>query len=68
MSKTGEQITAVLLAIVGVAVVALVLSKQSQTTAVLQSGATGFSRALSTALSPITGTNGTLNQFGMGGI
>ncbi len=61
--KIGEQISVILIAIIGVATLAVVLSKNSNTTGVISAGAQGFSQALSTALSPITGA-GTLGSFG----
>lgn len=56
MGKIGEQVTVVLLAIVGVAVLAVILSKNSNTTGVVSATGSGFAQALSAALSPITGT------------
>lgn len=61
MSKIGEQITVILIAIVGVATLAVIVSKQSNTSSVIQAATGGFSQALQAALSPITG--GT-NSFG----
>ena len=62
MGKLGEQIAVIALAIIGVATLAVILSKNSNTTNVIAASAQGFSRALSTALSPITGGTG----FGQG--
>jgi len=62
MNQITSSIVTVLLAIVGVAILAVLVSKQSNTTAVIGAGASGFSNALGTALSPITGS--TLNNFG----
>jgi hypothetical protein len=53
---TGSVVT-ILLAIVGVAILAVLVSKQSNTTGVIQAGATGFSTALGTAISPISGSS-----------
>ncbi|HEY6019402.1 MAG TPA: hypothetical protein VIY48_05685 [Candidatus Paceibacterota bacterium] len=55
MSKIGEQVTVVALAIVGVAVLAVILSKNSNTTGVIGAAGSGFSQALAAALSPVTG-------------
>jgi hypothetical protein len=55
----------VLLAIVGVAIIAVLVSKNANTTAVIGAGASGFSQALGTAISPITGGSGNFN-FGGG--
>ena len=60
MGKMGEQVTVVLLAIVGVAVLAVILSKNSNTTNVISAAGSGFSHALAAALSPVAG-NSALN-------
>lgn len=64
MSKAGEQISVILLAIVGVAVLALVVSKQANTSAVISAATQGFSTALGAALSPVTGSTSALGSFG----
>lgn len=61
MGHVGEQITAILTAIVGVAIVAVIVSRQSNTANVISSAAAGFSTALGVAVSPITGGG---SQFG----
>lgn len=58
MGKMGEQITTVALAIVGIAMVAVILSKNANTSAVISAAGAGFSKALSSALSPVSGNNG----------
>ncbi len=55
MGHFGDQIVAILTAIVGVAIIAVIVSKNSNTAAVITSGAGAFATALSTAVSPITG-------------
>jgi hypothetical protein len=52
-----ESIVTILTAIVGVAILALLVSKKSNTSGVIQSAASGFSNALATAVSPVTGNN-----------
>ena len=49
-------VTSVLLAIVGVAIIAVLVSRNANTAGVIQAGAGGFSQSLGTALSPVTGT------------
>ena len=65
----GEQlvtsVVTVSLAIVGVAIIAILVSKNANTTGVLQAGSAAFSGALATAEAPITGAS-TFN-FGGGG-
>lgn len=58
MGKMGEQIVVVALAIVGVAVIAVILSRNSNTTGVITAAGSGFSQALSAALSPVAGNSG----------
>lgn len=53
MSKIMEQTVIVLLAIVGVAVLAVLVSQRSQTPAVISSLFGGFSQGLGAALSPV---------------
>lgn len=48
----------ILLAIIGVAIVAVLVSKNAETTQVLGAGSKAFSGALGTALSPVTGNTG----------
>lgn len=63
MGKTGEQIGVVFIAIIGVAALAVVLSKNANTSAVISAATTGFSQSLAAALSPITGGS-TMGSFG----
>lgn len=61
-------VTSVLLAIVGVAIIAVLVSRNANTAGVLQAGGQAFSGSLATAISPVTGTgymNGqTFSNFG----
>lgn len=63
MGKAGEQIVVVLMAIVGVAILAVIVSKNAQTTQVIGAVTSGFSTSLAAALSPITGSTG-IGSFG----
>lgn len=58
-------VVTVLLAITGVAIIAVLVSRNANTAGVIQAGASGYSQALSTALSPVTGGGGSFN-FGGG--
>jgi len=58
-------VVTILMAIVGVAIIAVLVSKNAQTSQVIGAGASGFSQALGTALSPVTGGSGSFN-FGGG--
>jgi len=58
--KNEQLITAivsVLLAIVGVAILSLLVSGQSRTGSVLTAGGSGIAQMICTALSPVTGGN-----------
>lgn len=48
-------IVTVLTAIIGVAILAVLVSKQSQTSAVISAASKGFSQDLGVALSPVAG-------------
>lgn len=58
MNQLTGAIVTVLTAIIGVAIIAVLVSKNANTTNVITSGAEGFAGALSTALSPVTGGTG----------
>ena len=55
MSDAWAGIISVAIAIVGVAVVAVLVSNRSQTPAVIKSLSQGFAGALSAATAPVTG-------------
>lgn len=55
MKEITETAAGVLLAIVGVAILAVLVSRNSQTPAVLQAFGGAFSGILGTAVSPVTG-------------
>jgi hypothetical protein len=55
MGNTVGQITTVLTAIVGVAILAVLVSRNSQTPAVVKSFGDAFSGSLRAATSPVTG-------------
>jgi hypothetical protein len=57
-------IVTVLMAIIGVAIIAVLVSRNAQTAQVLGAGGSAFSGVLGTALSPVTGSGG----FSGGGI
>lgn len=61
MGHFGDQVVAIATAIVGVAIVAVLVSQRSNTANVITAAAQGFSEALGTAVSPVTGAT---SQFG----
>lgn len=50
-----EPIVTILSAVIGVAILSVLVSKNANTSQVLSAGGTAFSGILSTALSPVTG-------------
>lgn len=55
LSPLMESLTTIALAIVGLGIVAVLVSRNANTSAVIQAGASGFSNALDVAESPVTG-------------
>ena len=51
-------VVTVLTAIVGVAIIAVLVSKNANTSGVIQAGGSAFSQSLGVALSPVTGGGG----------
>lgn len=58
MNSFGEQIVTIAVAIVGVAILAVIVSRQSNTANVISAAGNSFANALSVAVSPITGGSG----------
>lgn len=56
ISPMMEGIVSIAAGITGVAILAVLVSKNANTAAVLQAGASGFSNMLGTAISPVTGS------------
>lgn len=61
MGNIGESVVGIFTAIVGAAIVALILSNRSNTAAVIQNAGSAFSNALGVAVSPVTGSNVSIN-------
>lgn len=55
-SNIGEMILTFLMAIIGVATLALIISPKATTANVIQAGASGVVNTLGTAMSPVTGS------------
>jgi len=53
--KAVTGLVGILTAIIGVAIIAVLVSKQSNTASVLGAGGTAFSNILKTAVSPVSG-------------
>jgi len=60
-------VVTVLTAIVGVAIIATLVSKNAQTPQVIQAGGQAFSQSLGAALSPVTGQGAFGSFSGAGG-
>jgi hypothetical protein len=58
MDDFVKQITTIAMAIVGVGIIAVLVSKNANTSQVIQSTGQAFSQSLATAVSPVTGSNG----------
>lgn len=67
MNNITESFVSVAALIVGVAIVAVIVSRNSQAPAVLQSLGSAFSNALGVAVSPVTGAAATPNLSYPGG-
>ena len=57
MNQITETVVTIATAIVGVAILAVIVSRRSNTAGVIQAAASGFGNALNVAVSPVTGGN-----------
>jgi hypothetical protein len=64
MSDAMEKVTTIAVAIVGVATLAVLVSKRADTSNVIRSAGGAFSQALGVAVSPVTGGGGGLGGNG----
>lgn len=58
MDKLTESIVTIAVAIIGLATLAVIVSRNANTTGVINSAGNAFSRSLATAISPVTGGSG----------
>ena len=68
MDKGITAVVGILVAIIGVAIVSVLVSQKSQTPQVLQAAGSTFSSILGTALSPVTGAAASGGQSFLGGL
>lgn len=61
MNSITEAIVTILLFVGGIALAAVVVSKNANTTGVIQAGASGFGNDLAVAVSPVSGASVTPN-------
>ena len=66
MGNIGEQIVTVATAIVGLAIIAVLVSRNAATSQVIGAGGQAFAGAISVAVSPVTGFTGGANMFNPG--
>jgi hypothetical protein len=65
MNNIGPTFIVVVGGIIGLAIIAVLVSQKAQTPAVLQAGGSAFATIIGAAVGPVTGGGG--NQFGSGG-
>lgn len=63
MGNIGPAIVTIIAGVIGLAIVAVIVSKNAQTPTVLTSGGTALSSIIGAAVSPVTGSN----NFGAAG-
>lgn len=71
MNRITESVVTIAVAIIGLATLAVIVSRNANTTGVINSASSGFAKALATAISPVTGggngglggLNSSLNMF-----
>lgn len=61
MSNFLEGVSTIALAVIGLAVVAVIVSRKSNTTGVIQSAASGLANNIGVAISPVTGSSPSFN-------
>ena len=65
MNQLTESIVTILVAVIGLATVAVLVGRYAKTSQVIDSGGKAFSNILSVAVSPVSGGNG-YNPYGGG--
>ncbi|MFA7335099.1 MAG: hypothetical protein WC130_12530 [Kiritimatiellia bacterium] len=67
MSNLVEAVTTIAIAIVGVAILALIVSPKARTSQVIQASASGFGNSLAVAMTPVTGEHVNIDTSYPGG-
>lgn len=66
-----QSIVTIVTAIIGVAILAVIVGQKSQTTSVIGAASSGLANDISAAVAPVTGATATINTgssgFGLGG-
>lgn len=65
MNGIGEAIASIAAAIIGLAIISVIVSKNANTSGVLQAGGSALGGLIQAAVSPVSNSSG--NQFGIGG-
>ena len=66
MGGVMREISVILLAVIGVAAIAVIVSRGAQTPAVLEAGGSAFARSLAAAVSPVMSSGYGSGNFGTG--
>ena len=64
MNQITEQVSAILLAVVGVAIISVLVSKNANTSGVLSAGGSAFAQILGAATAPVSGASGISMPYG----
>ncbi len=73
MNQITEAVVTIAIAVIGLAIVAVLVSRNANTAGVLQAGASGLGNDIGTAISPVTGAAPPVNltyptqTYGFGG-
>jgi len=65
MDQIWQGVVTIAVAIIGVAVIAVIVSKNANTSQVIQASGGAFAQALSAATAPVTGTSMGMGSFPM---
>ncbi len=63
MNKITESIVTIAVAIIGLATLAVIVSRNANTSKVIDSASSGFAKALGVAISPVSGGSGGIGGF-----
>lgn len=66
MDRLTESVVTILVAIIGLATLAVIVGRNSRTTQVIGAAGSAFNSALGTAISPVTGGGGGANVLNFG--
>lgn len=64
MNEFWTSVTTIALAIVGIAIVAVIVSQRAQTASVITSATSGFANDITAAVAPVSGASASVNTGG----